>query len=69
MEETNWEQLKLALNNAVWMHAPKTTTLAEAEEATLLAISYLEKCYRNSFSAIRALDKHEKQNAEWEKQL
>lgn len=64
MEETTWEQLKLALNNAVWMYAPKDTTLAEAEEATLLAMSYLEKCYRDKFSAINIVDKHSRQNSE-----
>jgi len=43
-KEPDWEALKLALNNAVWMHAPTTTTLAQAEEATCQAISYLAKC-------------------------
>jgi predicted RNase H-like nuclease (RuvC/YqgF family) len=43
-KEPDWEALKLALNNAVWMHAPGTTTLAQVEEATCQAISYLAKC-------------------------
>ena len=31
-EECNWlEPLKLAINNAIWMHAPKDLTLGEAE--------------------------------------
>jgi len=49
-KEPDWEALKLALNNAVWMHAPITTTLAQAEEATCQAISYLAKC-RNASNA------------------
>jgi hypothetical protein len=45
---TDWQELKLALNQAVWMYAPPSTTLAQAEEATIRAISYLCKCEKES---------------------
>ena len=47
LDHPDWNELKLALNNAVWMHAPGTLTLAQAEEATCLAISYISK-YHNA---------------------
>lgn len=46
----DWSELKLALNNAVWMHAPASTTLAQAEEATCRAITHLSECYNRANS-------------------
>lgn len=45
-KEPDWEELKLALNNAVWMHAPGGLTLTQAEEATMRAMAYISECYR-----------------------
>ena len=45
---TDWQELKLALNQAVWMYAPSSTTLAQAEEATIRVISYLCECEKES---------------------
>lgn len=47
-QETDWEALKKALNNAIWMHAPGSTTLAQAEEAACRAISYIAKCHNTA---------------------
>ena len=43
----DWEALKLALNNAIWMHAPASTTLGQADQAACLAIGHLGKCYND----------------------
>lgn len=50
----DWNELKLALNNAVWMHAPASTTPAEAEEATCRALSYLAAILPRNDSAAHA---------------
>lgn len=44
-DDFDWVELKLAINNAIWMHAPEDTTLAQAEEAALLAVGHLNKCF------------------------
>ncbi len=51
---TDWNELKLAINNAIWMHAPPTTTLAQAEEAACRAISHLGECYTASHTTYAA---------------
>ena len=43
----DWEALKLALNNAIWMHAPSSTTLGQADEAACKAISCISAHYNN----------------------
>lgn len=43
----DWEGLKLALNNAVWMHGPSTLTLGEAEAAILLTVEAIAKHYNS----------------------
>lgn len=50
----DWHELKLAINNAIWMHAPASTTLGQAEDAACLAISHIAKCY--NVSAERAVE-------------
>ncbi len=45
----DWEELKLAINNAIWMHAPETLTLKQADEAACRAISFIGECW-NSIS-------------------
>ena len=39
----DWEQLKLSINNAIWMHAPPNLTLKDAEKAACLLISHINK--------------------------
>lgn len=41
----DWEALKVAINTAIWMHAPSTLTLGQADKASCLAIEYIAKCY------------------------
>ncbi len=41
--ETDWSELKVALNNAVMMHGPGCVTLSEAEKAMLLLIGSLRE--------------------------
>lgn len=41
----DWENLKLALNNAVWMHAHPSLTLGQAEAAVLLTVEAIAKHY------------------------
>ena len=39
---TDWERLKVELNNLTVMYAPGSITLAQAEEAMLRYITYLQ---------------------------
>lgn len=47
----DWEGLKMALNNAVWMHAPSTLTLGEAEAAIMLTVEAIAKHYNSQTPA------------------
>ena len=40
-DDERWLQLKLVINNAIWMYAPPETTLELAEEAATTAMSIL----------------------------
>lgn len=39
--ETDWSELKVALNNVIMVHGPACVTLADAEKAMLLLIESL----------------------------
>lgn len=41
----------MALNNAVWMHAPSTLTLGEAEAAIMLTVEAIAKHYNSQTPA------------------